>query len=275
MIIDSHVHVWALDEKHRPAADARIAHPREAAPVEWLVDDMERYGVDRAVLVQSSAFSWDNSYVLECVSRYPQLFRAIGLVNPLSDTLADDLARWMRLGLAGLRLHPVFYRGEPVWLDSPAHDRLWDVAADTDAILQFHMLPEHAGPLARMIERHTSVRVLVDHLGKPDVTEAAPYPSFQGVLALAKCPNVWMKLGDYQLASRESYPWRDTFPFVEALVKAFGADRMVWGTGFPGRARLVPLEHALAYVRTDLPCLTDADRERILDTTPRALYGFA
>jgi len=274
LIIDSHVHVWALDDRHKPAADARIPWPREAAPVEWLLDDMRQYGIDRAVLVQSSAFSWDNSYILECCARYPKLFRSVGLVNPLAETAADDLRHWMRAGLVGIRLHPVFYRSEPVWLDSPAHDRLWDAARETDAILQFHMLPEHAGPLARMIERHPNVRVLIDHLGKPDVTEPPPYRSFQGVLALAQYPRVWMKIGDYQLASREGYPWQDTFPFVTLLVQAFGPDRMVWGTGFPGKARLVPLAKALAYVQREIPGLTETDRRKILDETPRRLYGF-
>ena len=274
MIIDSHVHVWALDDRHQPASDARIPHPREAAPVEWLLEDMQRVGIDRCVLVQSSAFSWDNSYVLECVERFPKLFRAIGLVDPLGEDPAGQLSLWMRRGLVGVRLHPVFYPHEPVWIDTPRHERLWAAAADTGAILQYHMLPAHAAPLARMVERRPDVKVLVDHLGKPDVTEAPPYPGYAGVLALAAYPNVWIKLGDYQLASRQSYPWPDTFPFVEALVRAFGPDRIVWGTGFPGRARLVPVEQALAYVQRDLPGLSADDRSRILGSTPRELYGF-
>src|SRR5262249_25758889 len=119
-----------------------------------------------------------------------------------------------------------------------------------------------------------TVRVIVDHIGKPDVTEPPPYPSFQPVLDLARFSLVWVKIGDYQIASKQDFPWPDTIPFVAALKEAFGPGRMVWGTGYPGRARLVPLEQALRYVREELPCLSPADLEQILGSTPRALFGF-
>src|SRR5438552_2761769 len=79
MIIDTHVHVWALDEQHQPAPNAKVSAPTEADPVEWLIPDMEEHGVDRCVLVQSSAFGWDNTYMVECLERYPGRFKAIGL----------------------------------------------------------------------------------------------------------------------------------------------------------------------------------------------------
>ena len=159
----------------------------------------------------------------------------------------------MARGLSGFRLHPLYYPDEPSWLDAPANDALWAAAEETGAILQVHMWPKHAPALARMIERHPRVRVIVDHLGKPDTTEAPPYAGFEPVLRLADFPLTWVKIGDYQIASREEYPWRDTWPFVELLRQRFGAGRMLWGTGYPRTARLVPLAQALRYVQQDLP----------------------
>ena len=274
MIIDTHIHVWALDEQHQPPQDAILPPPTEAAPVEWLLDDMAAFGIDRCVLVLMSNFGWDNSYLVECLERYPGRFRAIGLVDPLDSHNAEHLRAWMKQGLSGFRLHPLYYPNLPVWIDSPAHDALWRAADETGAILQFHMLPDHATPLARMIARHPNVRVVVDHIGKPDVSEPPPHPSFQPVLRLADFPNVWAKIGDYQIASRQAFPWRDTVPFVAALRRAFGAERMLWGTGFPGRARLVPLRQALQYIQHELPCLSAADVKQVLGDTPRALFGF-
>jgi predicted TIM-barrel fold metal-dependent hydrolase len=274
-VIDTHVHVWPLDDApgHRPDPQAKIRPPAAAAPVEWLVPDMEAFGIQHCVLVQSSAFGWDNTYMVECLERYPGRFKAIGLVDPLAPGNAADLERWMGRGLSGFRFHPLYYPDQPSWVDSPANDALWEAAAATGAIMQFHLRPEHAPPLARMIERHPSVRVVIDHLGKPDVTEAPPYPSFEPVLRLAQYPLTWVKIGDYQIASREGFPWRDTWPFVTLLKGHFGARRMLWGTGYPGSARLVPLEQALRYVEVELP-LTDDERALILWETPARLFGF-
>ena len=62
-VIDTHVHVWPLDDApgHRPAENAKVRAPKAAAPTEWLVEDMAEFDVERCVLVQSSAFGWDNT----------------------------------------------------------------------------------------------------------------------------------------------------------------------------------------------------------------------
>jgi predicted TIM-barrel fold metal-dependent hydrolase len=277
-IIDTHVHVWPLDDApgHRPAENAKLRPPKEAAPAEWLIQDMEEFGIDHCVIVQSSAFGWDNTYMVECLQQFPGRFKAIGLVDPESPNNARDLERWMAQGLSGFRFHPLYYdkdeRG-PWWVDAPESDALWDAAEAHNAILQFHFWPRHAEALGRMIERHPNVRVIVDHIGKPDVTEAAPHPSFDPVLRLADYPNTYVKIGDYQIASKQQYPWPDTHPFVRKLVDRFGADRTMWGTGYPRTARLVPLEQALRYIREDLP-LTHDERRRILWDTPARLFGF-
>jgi predicted TIM-barrel fold metal-dependent hydrolase len=212
--------------------------------------------------------------MVECLERYPGLFRAIGLVDPLTPAeSAAALRGWMRQGLSGFRWHPLYYPDEPCWIDAADHDQLWRAAAETGAIMQFHLWPRHAAPLARMIERHPSVQVIVDHIGKPEVTEAPPYPSFQPVLRLADFPNVYLKIGDYQIASRQAFPWADTRPFVAALKAAFGAERLLWGTGYPRQARLVPLAQALDYVHQHLG-LSGAELDLILDRTPHALFGF-
>ncbi|MGH2352267.1 MAG: amidohydrolase family protein [Chloroflexota bacterium] len=275
-VIDTHVHVWPLGDApgHRPAPNAKVRPPKAAAPVEWLLQDMEEYGIQHCVLVQSSAFGWDNTYMVECLERYPGRFKAMGLVDPLGDDNAQALEMWMGRGLSGFRFHPLYYPDEPSWVDAPANNPLWDAAAATGAIMQFHLRPKHASALARMIERHPRVRVIVDHIGKPDVTEAPPYPSFEPVLRLAEFPLVWAKIGDYQIASKQEFPWRDTWPFVSLLKDRFGPQRMIWGTGYPRTARLVPLEQALRYVEDELP-LTDEDRRQILWETPVRLFDFA
>ena len=59
MIIDLHLHVWSDDEARYPFA----TRPRRAGSVELLLDEMERAGVDQAVIVQpikkvSSGLLW-------------------------------------------------------------------------------------------------------------------------------------------------------------------------------------------------------------------------
>lgn len=274
--IDTHVHVYdydddTLESRQSPYTSAVVA-PDGSAPVEWLLADMEHMDLARAVLIQHSAFGDDNSYLAACVRRFPQVLRAIGLLDPFDLAIDSSMARWLHAGLAGFRFH-LFYPETERWLDSEQARLVFAGAADLGAILHFHLVPGNAGPLACLLSRHRDVRVVIDHLGKPDVLEPAPYPSFEPVLRLAEFENCYMKIGDYEQASKEAYPWRDTWPFVELLRGHFGAERMMWGTGFPGAHRKVPLAEALRYVEADLP-LTDQERHQILWATPAQLYSF-
>ncbi len=272
--IDTHVHIYriATTAGLSQASPSVVAMPASSAPVEWLHQDMAAHGIEAAVLVQHSAFGTDNSYIAECVQRFPEQFRGIGLVDPHDARVGDAIASWMARGLSGFRLHPL-YEERPEWLWSARGDELFAAAQAHGALLQFHFRPEHAAAIGALAARFPDVPVVLDHLGKPEVTEPEPYPSFAPVLELASLANCYMKIGDYEKASHQAYPWRDTWPFVALLVERFGASRMMWGTGFPGPHRRVPLPEAIAYVEERLP-LSAAARSAIMGETPRALFGF-
>ena len=119
--------------------------------------------------------------------------------RPSGSTPAKE---WASRGVSGFRFHPVFFE-DASWLDAPSSDRIWDAAEETNSILQFHLRPEHADRLASIASRHPKVRVIVDHLGKPDLSTAG---SDLPILALADLPNIWIKIGDYQIASQHGLP---------------------------------------------------------------------
>jgi predicted TIM-barrel fold metal-dependent hydrolase len=273
-IIDTHVHVWELGKGPGRQVDptSPIRPVKQSGTVESLLEDIDRHGIDHCVLVQHSSFGADNTYILECLRRVPGRFRAIGLIDLFSPRAPQHVEELMAQGLSGFRLHPTYFQ-DASWLDGPQSEAVWRAAERTNAILQFHMRPVHADAIGRMAGRHPNVRVIVDHMGKPDVTEPAPYRAFRHVADLASYPNIWMKIGDYEKASDQGFPWRDTWPFVEILHDRFGTNRLLWGTGFPGPLRRVPLDLAVRYITTELP-FSAAERQDILWDTPASLFSF-
>jgi L-fuconolactonase len=274
-VIDTHVHVWELGEGPGRQIDptSPVRPVEQSGAIESLLEDIDAHGIRHCVLVQHSAFGSDNSYILECLRRVPGRFRAIGLIDLFSRRAHEHVEALMAQGLSGFRFHPAYFK-DASWLDGPESDGVWRAAERTNAILQFHMRPAHADAIGRMASRHPSVRVIIDHMGKPDVTEPPPYRAFQHIADLASFPNIWMKIGDYEKASDQEFPWHDTWPFVEILRDRFGAGRLLWGTGFPGPLRRVPLDLAVRYVATELP-FTAAERQSILWDTPASLFSFA
>jgi len=83
--------------------------------------------------------------------------------------------------------------------------------------------------------------VVVDHMGRPDVSLPLQGPQFQTfVRFMREHPNVWSKVSCPERLSvsgppaldGEPEPYRDVVPFARHLVEQF-PDRVLWGTDWP------------------------------------------
>ncbi|MEO6567295.1 MAG: twin-arginine translocation signal domain-containing protein, partial [Opitutaceae bacterium] len=73
-LIDTHVHVWSDDPVAFPFShptNPNFKPPAIAATAETLLDEMARYAISQAVLVQVIYYGWDNRYLARCLKAYP------------------------------------------------------------------------------------------------------------------------------------------------------------------------------------------------------------
>lgn len=276
-IVDTHMHVWKIDPPRYTLEQtlSDVPLPTMDAPIEELLIDNAAAGVTHTVLVQPSTSGWNNRYVVESAVAHPDIFAAHGLIDPDSKQNAAELRRWMTAGMAGFRFNLVRDR-DPAWVSAPRNYALWETAQELGAVINVQMHPTQAWRLHEIVTRFPGVKVIVDHLGKPDITEAAPYPQFANILALSDLPNTYVKVSALSLASRtKAYPYRDVFPWVRMLYEAFGASRLLWGTGYPGARRTLPLEQELAIISQHLPFLLEDDKQWVLGKTAMTIWSFA
>jgi predicted TIM-barrel fold metal-dependent hydrolase len=277
MIIDTHVHVWEIDPPRYPigpTAPGWKSLPDEPGTADELIADMDANGVDWSVLVQTSWSTWDNGYIADSVTRFPNRFIGHGLVDPLDPDNATTVRYWMKeRGLVGFRFHPMYYRDEKV-LVRKENEALWEELSALDAVIQFHTFANDADQIATIATRYPTMRLIIDHMGYPRVDE--PMAAFQPIVDLARFPNIVFKLSDVKGRSKEEFPYRDIHPFIKALLDAFGAERTVWGTGYPGHHRTkhnwLPLADEIRLIREGLPFVSVRDAERILGGTAVELW---
>jgi L-fuconolactonase len=108
-IVDSHCHILASDTDSYPRAPLGGHQSAWASerPVtaEQLLQRMDETGIAQAVLVQATtAYGYDNSYVLDSAARWPDRFVAVGTFDPLGPMPAGRLREGIERGLAGVRL---------------------------------------------------------------------------------------------------------------------------------------------------------------------------
>jgi L-fuconolactonase len=270
MIVDTHVHIWEMPPiaPIGPTAPSFTALPDEPATAEELLADMDANGVDYAVLVQTSWSTWDNGYVADSAAKHPRRFVAHGLVDPLAPDNAETARYWMKeRGMVGFRFHPEYYDDVEI-LTRPENAALWEALSELGAIVQVHNRPRNAHQLDAVAGMYREITWLIDHLMYPDVSWAPRYQEYQPVLALARHPNVFIKISDVHSRSRQRFPYADMHPVIKAVVSAFGVERCLWGTGYPGHHRAKhgwpTLADELRLIREGLPFLSESDKDKIL-----------
>ena len=277
MIVDTHVHVWEIDPPKYPVGPTSPnwnSYPDEPGTADELLAEMDMHGVDWTVLVQTSWSTWDNGYIADSVERFPNRFIGHGLIDPQYPDNAEQVRYWIQdRGLAGFRFHPMYYPDEKILL-TRQNEPMWEEIASLGAVIQFHLRAEFADQVAVIADRYPSLKLILDHMGYPQVN--VDEGEFQPIVDLARYDNMYLKLSDVAGRSSQDYPYTDVHPFIEKLVGAFGAERMVWGTGYPGHHRAKhnwpTLDQELRLVREGLPFLTDAQREHILGGTAAEIW---
>lgn len=280
MIVDTHVHVWEIDPPKYPigpTAPSWTAMPDEPGTADSLVAEMDAHSVDWTVLVQTSWSTWDNGYIADSVARFPDRFVGQGLIDPQDPDNASHVRYWIQeRELVGFRFHPMYYPDEKILL-TPQNEAMWEEISAQNAIIQFHTQTEHADQLAIIANRYPNLTLIIDHMGYPNIDE--PSSAFQPIIDLAQFDNVYYKLSDVAGRSKQDFPYSDVHPFILELHNAFGANRTVWGTGYPGHHRLKhnwpTLAQELRLVREGLPFLSMADVDRILGGTATEIWHLA
>ena len=268
MVVDTHVHVWEISDRYPvgPTAPNWKSLPDEPGTAEELLAEMDDHGVERAVLVQTSWSTWDNGYIADSAARWPDRFVGHGLIDPQDPDNAKQVRYWMEeRGLKGFRFHPMYYPDEKV-LTTPQNEALWETISELDAVIQFHISAEFANQVAAIAKRYPNLRLLLDHMGYPRLS--LPPEAFQPIVDLAGFPNICLKISDVKGRSEQEFPFSDVHPFIRRLHQAFGAERVLWGTGYPGHHRTkhnwLSLSDELALVREGFDFLTDDEKKMML-----------
>src|SRR5690349_15354010 len=170
-------------------------------PVEVLLFQMDRAGVDHAVLVQMRE-EYDNEYQFECERRYPGRFASVVLVDHTRPDALTQLARLAEQGAAGVR-----FRAD---VRSPGDDPLaiWREAERLGIAVSCQggggalASPE----FAELVAAVPRLPIVLEHLagqhglsGRGQAAERSGNrqvddSGLQAVLGLARFPNVYVKI---------------------------------------------------------------------------------
>ena len=255
-IADAQAHIW---QRVRPGAEAQ-AHRAEPFGADELLGLMDQAGVARAILVPTS-WSDDNGneLALKAARAHPESFGVFGVLALDDPASRQALPGWRDTpGMLGVRASFHTEALAPLLTDGTA-DWLWPAAEHSGVPLMVYA-PGQTHLIARIAREHPRLKLIVDHLGLPRLgPNVVPEEHVRKLLDLAPLTNVAVKASALPAFSREPFPFKDMLALAQEALRAFGAERVFWGSDLTRQT--CPYRESLAMFAEHLPA---SDREREL-----------
>ena len=230
---------------------------------------LAQHGFTHGVLSQPSGYQQDNRAMLDAIAHSNSHIKGVAdIPYDISDSGLDALERQ---GIIGHRFNLVDL-DRRTELSRPDAQRFLARLRERGWWAEIHAHGPWYADLMPLLS--CGNKLLLCHMGRPQIDLGLNEPGFQRVLELGRSGLAVAKLTGIGRDSRQPMPHADASPFVAAVLDAFTPARCIWGSDWPHllMARGTTYDHGLQWLEHAVP--DAAARRQILWNTPAALFGF-
>ncbi len=225
--VDAHCHVFGPGDRF-PYSRQRKYTPCDA-PKETLWELRDYLGFERNVIVQATCHGTDNRALVDALLQSDGRARGVASVSPdIGDAELDSLHS---AGVRGIRFNFV-----KRLVESLPRESLQSLALRIQRLGWHIVIYFESQDLADLGDFFASLptAVVIDHMGRPDITQSADGESFDlFVRLMQENENFWCKVTCPDRLSGSGPPaYEDVIPFARRIVETF-PDRVLWGTDWP------------------------------------------
>jgi predicted TIM-barrel fold metal-dependent hydrolase len=265
--------VWTNDLQRYPLAPGFTR--ADMQPSTFLPEDILAHaqpcGVNRIVLIQMSYYKFDNSYMLDVIRRSPNVFRGIAVIDKDAshpDMVMRDLKK---RGVRGFRIVGGGTRGAPSFEDA-GFDKMFRCAAKERLVMCPLLDPDALPALAKQCTRYPDMPVAIDHLAHVGAQGRVIESDVQALCALAKYPQVSVKVSAFYALGLKRPPHEDLGPLIRRVYETYGPQRMMWGSDCPFQLVKETYEDSISLIRDHLSFLSPEDKEWMLRKTAESVF---
>ena len=263
--VDAHCHVFGPADRFPFSAKAKYL-PQDAGP-DMLFGLRDRLGFARNVIVQASCHGTDNAATLDAIAQSDARARGVAVVDPAIGEA--ELAVLHDGGIRGIRFN--FLKR---LVDDAPKDRFLDVAGRLP--VGWHVVVYFEADILvelRPFLDAIPVPLVIDHMGRPDVTQGPDGADMRAFRALLDSrDDVHFKATCPDRLDPAGAPW-DHFARAVAPLVADYPDRALWGTDWPhpNMQDAIPDDGALVDMIPRIAPTAELQRKMLIDN-PMRLY---
>jgi L-fuconolactonase len=235
MRIDAHQHFWDLSRFPYPWMPSDESSPlrRNFLP-QHLQPILARNEFHGSVVVQATTVPEEAAWLLELADEHPFILGVVAwvdLTDPFVGDVLDQLQRHPKF--KGVR-HPVHDEPDERWLLQPDVIRGLRELARRGVPYDLLFRPRHLQLIPELVDAVSDLRMVIDHIAKPDMRNHAWEPWATDIARAAEFPQLFIKLsGMITEADWAIRTGANLHPYVQHVINLFGVQRCMFGSDWP------------------------------------------
>jgi L-fuconolactonase len=272
-IIDAHQHFW----KFSPARHTWITPGvMEKIRRDFMPDDLrpilDQHAINGTVAIQVDQTEAETRFLLDLANEYDWISGVVGWIDLRSPDIAEKLKNYRKeKKLVGFR-H--ILQSEPSGLMTDSDfiyglDQLARAGYTYDLLIYWHQMEE----AIEMVSQLPDLRIVLDHIGKPDIRDGRILKWAKGIARLAEKPNVWCKISGMVTEAHWQY-WKpeDLIPYLDLTFQLFGPGRCLFGSDWPVCTLASTYQDWLQLVTGYLHKFSESEQQAVLSGNCERFY---
>lgn len=271
--IDSHQHFWKYD----PIRYSWISESMKSLRRDFSPEDLEpilnKNNFDGCIAVQADQSEEETEMLLQLGAENDLIKGVVGWVDLTSPEVGDRLQYFSENPLfKGVR-HTFFDERGEFMLD-PAFQR--GIARLKDFRLTYDILvfDYQLSGAVELVKKFPDQPFVLDHMGKPKNSQELSAEWVRNIEALASFSNVYCKISGL-VTEADQLQWKkeDFSPYLDVVYKAFGGDRLMFGSDWPVCLAAASYGEVVSIVEDYLSGCSEEVKEKIFGVNAEKFYG--
>lgn len=234
--VDSHFHVWDLDHYSYDFPTKGMSIYRNYLPSD-LWEEMKETPVKNAIFLQIINDGAEEGMWISRCSKNHQFIKGIVVGIDVQDPNLEETIKEMKAKipkLVGVRTRHPDDTEQFGWLKDPKIEAAFAVIEKHELCFDLLITAPNFPDLVPVAKKYPKLKMVIDHLGKPNIKDGGTPGWEEGIKAAASCPNVYCKIsGMLTEADKENWKVSDVKPYIIHALSQFGADRCMFGSDWP------------------------------------------
>lgn len=290
IIIDAHSHLWLKQDTVVEGLPIRtlengrslfMGEVRQMLPpfmtdgvnsAEVFLSNMDYAQVSAAVVTQEFIDGFQNDYLAEVATRYPDRFFVCGMCEFRKPGYLDQARQLIARGFQGIKIpaQRLLLQEGRVRLNCEEMMQMFHLMEQNGVLLSIDMADgaTQVGELEEVIQEYPKLKVAIGHFGM--VTR----PQWKEQIKLARHPHVRIESGGITwLFNDEFYPFKGAVRAIREAAELVGFENLMWGSDYPRTITAITYRMSYDFVSKSAE-LTEREKALFLGENARSFYGF-